>query len=182
MRCMPAVSATLRAATASDSVAIFPVSKARCVAKWRTDVALQGALTALAARHETLRTRFVERDGHFLQAVLPLDDPAAAPPLVTRRLTMRGDEQELGAVVANATAQPYRLLSGDVPLRAVLVPGALRGQDLLVMCMHHILRCVTRTHLPVLLPPVFLHGVARHGLEGLGSVWGGRSQCMLPLD
>ena len=102
---------------------------------------MQGTLAALAARHETLRTRFVERGGQFLQAVLPPDDPAAAPPLVTRRPTVCGDEQELNALVANASAQPYRLLSGDVPLRAVLVPGALRGQDLLLICMHHILRC-----------------------------------------
>ena len=118
-------------------------------------MALQGALTALAARQETLRTRFVERDGQFLQAVLPPGDPAAAPPLVTRRPTALGDEQELDALVASATAQPYRLLSGDVPLRAVLVPGALRGQDLLLMCMHHILRCVSCSCLAVL-PPTCL--------------------------
>lgn len=131
------------------------------------DAALQGALTALAARHETLRTRFLERDGHFLQAVLPPADPAAAPPLVTRRPTARGDEQELAALVASATAQPYRLLGGDVPLRAVLVPGALRGQDLLLICMHHILRRVIRTQLLVLLPTCVRMAVPSMGLRAL---------------
>ena len=106
------------------------------------DTALQGALAALAERHETLRTRFLERDGQFLQAVLPPGDPAAAPALVTRRPTAAGDERELAALVASATSQPYRLLGGGVPLRAVLVPGAARGQDLLLICMHHILRCM----------------------------------------
>ena len=102
---------------------------------------MQGALAALAARHETLRTRFVERDGQFLQAVLPLGDPAAAPALVTRRSTACGGAHELSELVAGASTQPYRLLDGSVPLRAVLVPGGLCGKDLLLVCMHHILRC-----------------------------------------
>ena len=102
---------------------------------------MQGALAALAARHETLRTRFVERDGQFLQVVLPSSDPAAAPALVTRRPTTCGDARELSELVGSASTQPYRLLDGSVPLRAVLVPGGLRGKDLLLMCMHHILRC-----------------------------------------
>ena len=102
---------------------------------------MQGALAALAARHETLRTRFVEREGQFLQAVWPLSHPAAAPALVTRRPTACGDVRELSELVASASTQLYRLLDGSVPLRAVLVPGGLRGRDLLLMCMHHILRC-----------------------------------------
>ena len=109
------------------------------------DVAMQSALAALAARHETLRTRFVERDGQFLQAVLPPDNPAAAPALATRRPTASGDARELRELVASASTQPYRLLDGSVPLRAVLVPGGLRGEDLLLMCMHHILRCGTQS-------------------------------------
>ena len=112
-----------------------------CLRCERAKLALQDALAALAARHETLRTRFVERDGQFLQAVLPSSDPAAAPALVTRRPTACGDAQELSELVAGASTQPYRLLDGSVPLRAVLVPGGLRGRDLLLMCMHHILRC-----------------------------------------
>lgn len=104
---------------------------------------MQGALAALAARHETLRTRFVERDGQFLQAVLPCSNPSAAPALVVRRPTACGDAQELSELVASASTQPYRLLDGSVPLRAVLVPGGLRGKDLVLVCMHHILRCGT---------------------------------------
>ena len=119
----------------------FTDARRPCLRCERAEAAPQGALTALAARHETLRTRFVERDGQFMQAVLPAGDPAAAPALVTRRPTACGDARELRELVASASAQPYRLLEGSVPLRAVLVPGGLRGKDLLLICMHHILRC-----------------------------------------
>lgn len=37
--------------------------------------ALEAALDFLVARHETLRTVFVERDGRVLQAVLPAGHP-----------------------------------------------------------------------------------------------------------
>ena len=101
--------------------------------------AAQGALHALAQRHEVLRTRFVERDGEVLQAVLPADHPDAAPRLQRRTLPASSGARDLEELVGELTAQPYQLLGGGPPARFFLV-GAGPGDAVLVMGLHHIIR------------------------------------------
>jgi hypothetical protein len=103
--------------------------------------ALQGALAFLARRHEVLRTRFVERGGVMLQAVVPADDPEAAPRLQRVSLPAGGDAAALARVVDDVINNPYQLLGAGVPLRAAVISVA-PTEHVFVTGMHHILRCV----------------------------------------
>ncbi len=102
--------------------------------------ALQRALAFQARRHEVLRTRFVERGGVMLQAVVPADDPEAAPRLQRVSLLASGDAGGLARVVDDVINRPFQLLGAGVPLRAALISVA-PTEHVFVTGMHHILRC-----------------------------------------
>ena len=108
---------------------------------------MQAALACLAARHEALRTRFVERDGQVLQAVLPASDPHAKLALQRLSLPDGGAPGELERLLAELTERPHQLLGAGVPARFVLVQ---LGPDshILHINMHHISRSAPRPWSP----------------------------------
>ena len=98
------------------------------------------------ARHETLRTHFVERDGQVLQAVLPASDPQAK--LALQRLSLPeggapGAPGELERLLAELTQRPHQLVGAGVPARFVLVELG-RDSHILHINMHHISRSAPR--------------------------------------
>ena len=99
----------------------------------------QAALALLARRQESLRTHFVERGGQLLQAVLPADAPCAAPPLQRRSLPGGANEAALAAVIDKLSDQPFQVVGGGVPLRAVLITAGADDHALFIG-NHHILR------------------------------------------
>ena len=101
--------------------------------------ARQGALRAVVDRHEILRTRFVERGGEILQAVLPVGHPDAAPRMRRRALPPGSRPGDLEALVDELTNQPYQLLGAKPPARFFLLMLA-PGDAVLVTGMHHIIR------------------------------------------
>ena len=101
--------------------------------------ARQGALRAVVDRHEILRTRFVERGGEILQAVLPVGHPDAAPRMRKRALPPGSRPGDLEALVDELTNQPYQLLGANPPARFFLLMLA-PGDVVLVTGMHHIIR------------------------------------------
>ena len=103
------------------------------------EAALEAALALIAKRHETLRTIFVQRDDEVLQAVLPPDDPRAAVKLQRRTLPAHSSSEELQALVAELTGQPYQLFGGGVLARFFLI-SAGPGTWILLFGMHHIIR------------------------------------------
>ncbi|HEX3127631.1 MAG TPA: amino acid adenylation domain-containing protein, partial [Thermoanaerobaculia bacterium] len=97
---------------------------------------LAGALAAIAGRHESLRTRFVEQDGEPWQVVdevsplpLPVVDlsglPAPARALEEHRLAIEGSRR------------PFDLARGPLARFALLRNGA--GEHVLLLAMHHII-------------------------------------------
>ncbi|MEU7853456.1 amino acid adenylation domain-containing protein [Nonomuraea sp. NPDC049141] len=91
--------------------------------------ALGRALTALLARHESLRTRFPEVDGRPVAVV------GRAAPAAVERLDAR-DEAEARALVAARTNAPLDLGTAP-PLRITLI--RLGGDDhVLCLVLHHI--------------------------------------------
>ncbi|QIQ02256.1 non-ribosomal peptide synthetase [Streptomyces liangshanensis] len=108
------------------------------VRRWRgpLDVpALRGALDALTARHEILRTRFVVVGDGPRQVV----DPPTAVPLVRHDVSPAGEDDVdrlLTEAVAPHVNTPFDLAAGP-PLRAVLVRA---GEDEHALCLvlHHI--------------------------------------------
>jgi hypothetical protein len=101
--------------------------------------ALQDALRALAARHEILRTQLLERDGHVLQSVLPVEHARALPTLLRQSVRGQGGERAARILIAQEANRPFQLM-GEVPLRLVLVELAVDDHVLLTV-MHHIMRC-----------------------------------------
>ena len=100
----------------------------------------QAALALLARRQESLRTHFVERGGQLLQAVFPAEDARAAPPLQRRSLPGGADDEaELTAIVDELSDQPFQVVGGGVPLRAVLI-AAGADDHVLFIGNHHVLR------------------------------------------
>ncbi|MGW4943412.1 non-ribosomal peptide synthase/polyketide synthase [Actinoplanes sp. NPDC004185] len=95
----------------------------------RTD-ALRGALDALVARHESLRTTFrAGADGVAEQVI----QPPGPVPLEEEQL---GDPAGLGEVLAAHTGRPFDLAAGPL-LRAVLI--RLAGDEhVLLLVLHHI--------------------------------------------
>src|SRR5580693_188366 len=96
--------------------------------------ALAASLAEIARRHETLRTRFVERDGRPVQVIdpppragLPLADLSALPPGAA--------EGELGRLLRGAEP-PLDLARGPL-VRAALVRAAPADHVLLVT-LHHL--------------------------------------------
>jgi Condensation domain/AMP-binding enzyme C-terminal domain len=98
--------------------------------------ALERALRAVAARHETLRTRFVEDGGVLQQEVL------REPALALEDLSAQGGfprpatVQEAASLAGQWASAPFALAAGP-PVRASLTPaGAARY--LLVIAAHHL--------------------------------------------
>ncbi|MFJ6194943.1 amino acid adenylation domain-containing protein [Micromonospora sp. NPDC092111] len=92
--------------------------------------ALHAALADVTARHETLRTVFVEVDGEPYQRVL---DPAVAVPVLVEHDVA---EAELPAELAAAIGHRFDL-AGEPPLRADLFRVA-DDEHVLLLLMHHI--------------------------------------------
>ncbi|HEV3458858.1 MAG TPA: condensation domain-containing protein, partial [Thermoanaerobaculia bacterium] len=106
--------------------------------------ALAGALTEIVRRHETLRSRFVSREGQPAQATAP-PPPGAAfllPVVDLGRLPgeaaggRRRAEAEGRRLAAAAARQPFDLATGPL-LRLLLLREAPRAATL-VAAMHHI--------------------------------------------
>ncbi|WP_296265941.1 non-ribosomal peptide synthetase [Pseudomonas sp. UBA6562] len=95
---------------------------------------LQAAFDGLLARHASLRTRFVERDGQVVQV---LDGPAMQ---TIETLTLDRDEhpltQRLQACVQAFAARPFDLQHG--PLLRVGLARVADDEHLLVLVLHHI--------------------------------------------
>ncbi|MEZ0073107.1 amino acid adenylation domain-containing protein [Planotetraspora sp. GP83] len=92
--------------------------------------ALEAAFTAVAARHETLRTRFDEVDGRPAAIVLP---PA---PVTVERFEAAGEEDARRLVAQRANA-PFDLSAGP-PMRITLVQLG-PAEHVLAVALHHII-------------------------------------------
>ena len=97
--------------------------------------ALQRALTALAARHEALRTRFPADDGEPRQVV---DPPAEVPLPVIDLSAYPADEriEEARRLAHEEALRPFDLAAGPV-LRATLLRLA-EGDHVALFTLHHI--------------------------------------------
>ncbi|MEV6731483.1 amino acid adenylation domain-containing protein [Streptomyces sp. NPDC051364] len=93
---------------------------------------LQAAVTALADRHEALRTRVAVVDGTVRQIVM--DRLPDGPPLSVLRI--EGTEEALAEAVDAAHGTPFALAAG--PLFAVRLLTGHPGGDILVITAHHI--------------------------------------------
>ncbi|MFE5663510.1 amino acid adenylation domain-containing protein [Streptomyces niveus] len=94
--------------------------------------ALSRALTALTDRHETLRTRYPERDGVPYQDITP---PGSTVPVPVTDLT-GVPEPDVRRFVLGLAQEPFDLARGPV-LRANLVRTGER-EHILVLALHHI--------------------------------------------
>lgn len=134
------------------------------------EAALEAALAAIARRHVSLRTYFVQCDGgEVLQAVLAAGDARAAPSLIRRGLPAARDARD--AELARLAAGPFALVGGGVPLRVyLLTEEGVRGRVLLLSA-HHAIRCNSqRTGHSVLCAVTFdlyLCMLARQGSVGV---------------
>ncbi|KKJ01901.1 condensation domain-containing protein, partial [Burkholderia gladioli] len=95
--------------------------------------ALQWAYARVAARHEALRTIFVEHDGEPSQVVLPAEDFALA---VEDRPELAGDAAALERFVAEDAAAPFDLARGPLARARLLRLG--EQDHLLLLTLHHI--------------------------------------------
>ncbi|MFD9035384.1 amino acid adenylation domain-containing protein [Streptomyces sp. NPDC059567] len=88
------------------------------------------ALADVTARHEALRTVFVEPDGQAVQRVLPADE---ARPVVER---LHATEDQVPALVEAAVNRPFDL-AAELPLRATVVELAPEDH-VVILLLHHI--------------------------------------------
>ncbi|MFE4517494.1 amino acid adenylation domain-containing protein, partial [Kitasatospora sp. NPDC056783] len=93
--------------------------------------ALGAALTALAARHEALRTTFDSVDGHGVQLV----HPPTEVPLPLHDLTGQ-PERALNELLAAERARPFDLRRG--PLLRTALARLADGEHVLALTLHHI--------------------------------------------
>ncbi|WPP02039.1 amino acid adenylation domain-containing protein [Pseudomonas sp. HR96] len=94
--------------------------------------AARGAFAALLARHENLRTRFVEEQGQPWQVI----DAASQVELDWQRQVLTSAEQLPERLAADA-AQPFDLASGPLlRLRLYVLPGE---EAVLSLALHHII-------------------------------------------
>ncbi|MFD7962487.1 amino acid adenylation domain-containing protein [Streptomyces zaomyceticus] len=93
--------------------------------------ALDAALGDVVARHEALRTVFVDRAGEPYQRVLAPEDAG-----VRLRVEETGRER-FDTVVANALGHLFDL-SAEAPVRVTVVRDTEGGADALVVVLHHI--------------------------------------------
>ncbi|HEY0737558.1 MAG TPA: amino acid adenylation domain-containing protein, partial [Herpetosiphonaceae bacterium] len=94
--------------------------------------ALQQALTALVARHESLRTVFAHADEQPVQVIMPPRDV----PLPVVDVPAAADDAMVHALVQQAIEQPFDLAQGPL-LRVRLVRLAPTDQ-ILILALHHI--------------------------------------------
>ncbi|MEU9864815.1 amino acid adenylation domain-containing protein [Streptomyces sp. NPDC047971] len=92
--------------------------------------AWESALADVTARHEALRTVFVEPDGQAVQRVLPAEE---ARPVVER---LHATEDRVPALVETAVNRPFDL-AAELPLRATVVELAPEDH-VVVLLLHHI--------------------------------------------
>ncbi len=95
--------------------------------------ALGGALAALVARHEVLRTRFDDAAGRPLQVI----EAAVAVPLP--RIDLRGiacGEREVARLAAEEAARPFDLRRGPLVRALLLLTGG--DEHVLLLAFHHI--------------------------------------------
>jgi natural product biosynthesis luciferase-like monooxygenase protein/amino acid adenylation domain-containing protein/FkbM family methyltransferase len=97
--------------------------------------ALQRALTDVAARHETLRTRFPEQDGEPVQRIEPAR-PARPPRVDLSRLPGPAREAELARLADAEARRPFDLAAAPA-LRTALVRLGARDAALL-LTLHHV--------------------------------------------
>ena len=97
--------------------------------------ALERALGAIVARHESLRTTILEVDGSPVQLVAATFDLSLAT-VDLRDETKKGREEALGQILEREATRPYDL-SKDVMLRTTLVRLG-ESQHTLVLTQHHI--------------------------------------------
>ena len=97
--------------------------------------ALQDALNALAARHESLRTEFASRDGIPVQRI----SAAASLPIESGDLTGGSPEQQEGEIAEAMAAEaqrPFDLSRG--PLVRIRLLKLADSEHVLFLTMHHI--------------------------------------------
>lgn len=99
-------------------------------------VALQVALNAVVARHESLRTRFVVADGEAVQIIEP-PQPVPLARVDLRRLPPAEREAAAQAQAAATMHDPFDLAVGPL-LRAMLYQLAA-DEAILFVLMHHII-------------------------------------------
>jgi amino acid adenylation domain-containing protein len=97
--------------------------------------ALGRALSALARRHEPLRTRFAASDGRPAQRILPAE-PVPFPCLDLAALPADRRETAAAALATAEALRPFDL-AADAPLRAALLRLGEREHALL-LTLHHI--------------------------------------------
>ncbi|MBV9775157.1 MAG: AMP-binding protein, partial [Gemmatimonadetes bacterium] len=97
--------------------------------------ALEGALTEIVRRHESLRTVFTSVAGEPAQTLLP-PAPFALPGADLRTLPAQAREAEAARRVAEETTRPFDLEHG--PLLRALLLRLDEGDWVLVFTMHHI--------------------------------------------
>ncbi|MGH3846842.1 MAG: condensation domain-containing protein, partial [Pseudonocardiaceae bacterium] len=98
--------------------------------------ALRAALTALVARHESLRTTFEQADGLGMQVVHP-PQPVPLPVLDLSDLEQAQRSAELARALAAESNEPFDLHAG--PLMRVRLVRLDAGDHALVLVLHHII-------------------------------------------
>ncbi|MET9918718.1 amino acid adenylation domain-containing protein [Streptomyces sp. NPDC006435] len=96
-----------------------------------SDATVAAALTALADRHEILRTRYVL---HGTEPVQIADAPGTRPPLL--RTAHAATAAELNALVQEEFARPFDLENG--PVWRALTVRRDTGHLHVILCLHHI--------------------------------------------
>src|SRR6185369_1225548 len=96
--------------------------------------ALESALAAVAARHETLRTRIVSRDGEPVQVVSP-DRGLSLPWVDLGALPGSAGEPELAALARREGERPFDLSRG--PLWRALGVRLGESESALLLTLHH---------------------------------------------
>ncbi|MEV0393976.1 non-ribosomal peptide synthetase [Polymorphospora rubra] len=101
--------------------------------------ALAGALRLLVRRHEPLRTRFTDRDGHPVQRIVDADDPRVAvrlPVVDLGDLPAATRETRLRRLARHELGRPFDLRTPPL-VRAALVRLAA-DDHVLLLTFHHI--------------------------------------------
>ncbi len=98
--------------------------------------ALQQTLNMLAARHETLRTTFIAKDGEPIQVIAD-PQPVSMPLVDLRSLPEKARETAALSLVRAEGALPFDLAAG--PLLRVTLLQLAEEEYILLLSMHHII-------------------------------------------